>query len=201
VPQTPPQTDTYNTALDIFDRTHPLRVDAEENLKVTGTVVVTPSGTQDVDIVTDSVGLAKDATLTNGTQETQVTNFPASQTVNGTIAVSNFPATQPVSGTVTANQGTSPWTISGAVTETNVDKSFGTWAYYADTSGTVVVSAGQRVLGITAHSTVGGTMTINGGATIQIPATVGFSVQPLGNLVAPTLVFTNTDAYFVEVVS
>lgn len=35
MPETPPQTDTYNTALDIFDRTHPLRVDADENLKVT----------------------------------------------------------------------------------------------------------------------------------------------------------------------
>lgn len=35
MPQTPPQTDTYNTALDIFDRTHPLRVDTDENLKVT----------------------------------------------------------------------------------------------------------------------------------------------------------------------
>jgi hypothetical protein len=35
MPQTPPQTDTYNTALDIFDRTHPLRVDVNENLKVT----------------------------------------------------------------------------------------------------------------------------------------------------------------------
>lgn len=32
---TPPQTDTYSTALDIFDRTHPLRVDVFENLKVT----------------------------------------------------------------------------------------------------------------------------------------------------------------------
>lgn len=31
----PTQTDTYNTALDIFDKTHPLRVDADENLKVT----------------------------------------------------------------------------------------------------------------------------------------------------------------------
>lgn len=30
---TPPQTDTYNSALDIFDRTHPLRVDVNENLK------------------------------------------------------------------------------------------------------------------------------------------------------------------------
>lgn len=32
---TPSQTDTYNTALDIFDKTHPLRVDVDENLKVT----------------------------------------------------------------------------------------------------------------------------------------------------------------------
>lgn len=37
MPQVPPQTDTYNTALDIFDRTHPLRVDVDENLKVTVT--------------------------------------------------------------------------------------------------------------------------------------------------------------------
>lgn len=35
MPETPSQTDTYNTALDIFDRTHPLRVDVDENLKVT----------------------------------------------------------------------------------------------------------------------------------------------------------------------
>lgn len=35
----------------------------------------------------------------------EVSNFPASQTVDGAIEVSNFPATQPVSGTVTvANQ-------------------------------------------------------------------------------------------------
>lgn len=43
---TPPQTDTYSTALDIFDRTHPLRVDADENLKVT---VVGGSGGGTVD--------------------------------------------------------------------------------------------------------------------------------------------------------
>jgi hypothetical protein len=216
MPQTPPQTDTYSTALDIFDKTHPLRVDADENLKVTGTFTFTPSGTQDVDIVTDSVGLAKDATLTNGTQVTQVANFPAVQPVSGTVAVnnfpatqpisgsvsvSNFPATQPISGTVTANQGTSPWIISGAVTEINVDKNFGTWAYYAGTSGTVTVSAGQRVTAITAHCTTAGSMTINSGATITIPANTSFADNPLGNLTAPTIVFTGTDAYFIEVVS
>lgn len=52
---TPPQTDTYSTALDIFDRTHPLRVDVDENLKVVGTVTTVPSGIQTVAI--DQSGL------------------------------------------------------------------------------------------------------------------------------------------------
>lgn len=44
----PVQTDTYLSALDIFDKSHPLRVDVDENLKVTldsQTVVV--AGTVD----------------------------------------------------------------------------------------------------------------------------------------------------------
>lgn len=144
---TPPQTDTYSTALDIFDRTHPLRVDADENLKVTGTF--TPSGTQNV-------------------------------------VVTNFPTTQVIAGTVI---------------EANVDKNFGTWAYYSGTSGTIVVGVGQRVLSISCHSTLGGSLTINGGATIPVPANVGFAINPLGNLVAPIIVYSGTDSYFIEVVS
>jgi hypothetical protein len=54
------------------------------------------------------------ANQTNGTQETIVTNFPATQPVSGTVAVSNFPATQPVSGTVTANAGTGTFAVSAA---------------------------------------------------------------------------------------
>jgi hypothetical protein len=77
----------------------------------------------------------------------------------------------------------------------------GTWGYYAGASGTVNVSAGQRVIGIAAHSTLGGSMAINGGASVPIPAASGIAIEPFGNLVAPTMVFTSTDAYFVEVVS
>lgn len=138
----PSQTDTYSTALDIFDKTHPLRVDIDENLKVVGTVTVVPSGTQDV----------------------HVTNVPE-------------------------------------VTEANIDKSFGTWAYYGGTAGTINVSAGQRVLSISCHSTTGGTLQINGGQIIPVPANVGFAINPLGNLVAPTIIYSGTDSYFVEVVS
>jgi len=139
---TPSQTDTYNTALDIFDKTHPLRVDADENLKVTGTFITTPSGTQDVRVV----------------------NTPG-------------------------------------IVEANVDKSFGAWAYYSGSLGTVVVAAGQRVLSVGCHSASGGTLQINGGPSIPIPANVGFTINPLGNLVAPSITFTATDSYFIEVVS
>jgi hypothetical protein len=77
----------------------------------------------------------------------------------------------------------------------------GTWAYYAGTSGTVNVTAGQRVLGIAAHATTAGSMTINGGASVPIPAGTGIQFSPVGNLVAPTLVLTGTDSYVIEVVS
>lgn len=77
----------------------------------------------------------------------------------------------------------------------------GTWAYYAGVSGTVVVAAGRRVIGIAAHATTAGSMTINGGDSIPIPAGTSIAFTPQGNLVAPTLVFTGTDSYAVEVLS
>jgi hypothetical protein len=77
----------------------------------------------------------------------------------------------------------------------------GTWGYYAGVSGTVNVTAGQRVLGIAAHATTAGSMTINGGASVPIPATTGIQFSPVGTLVAPVLVFTGTDSYACEVVS
>jgi hypothetical protein len=74
----------------------------------------------------------------------------------------------------------------------------GTWGYYAGVSGTVVMAAGQRVTGIAAHATLAGSMTINAGASITIPADTGIWLEPQGQLVAPTLVFTGTDTYVVE---
>lgn len=83
----------------------------------------------------------------------------------------------------------------------HLQRVYGAWSYYAGTSGSVVVSAGARVLGIAAHSTTGGSFTINGANTVTIPANVSINIEPLGNLIAPTIVFTGTDTYFVEVVS
>lgn len=77
----------------------------------------------------------------------------------------------------------------------------GTWSYYSGTFGTVTVASGQRVLGIGCHSTAGGSIVINAGASVPVPANVGIGIEPNGNLVAPVIVFTGTDSFFVEVVS
>lgn len=38
-----------------------------------------------------------------------VGNIPITQSIIGTVAIDNFPITQPVNGTVTSTQGTTPW--------------------------------------------------------------------------------------------
>lgn len=86
------------------------------------------------------------------------------------------------------------------VVDQNTARIVGTWAYYSGLNGTVTIASGQRVLSISCHATNVATLTINGGSTVTIPPNCGFSSSPEGNLVAPVLVFTNTDAYFVEVV-
>lgn len=94
----------------------------------------------------------------------------------------------------------------GAATEatlagikTDIDKNYGTWSYYSGINGSVGVTG--RVVGISAYSALGGTLTINGGATVTLPIGVAISIEPKGNLVNPTIVFTGTSTYFVEVVS
>lgn len=131
-------------------------------------------------------------------------------TVTGSVNVGNFPTTQAVSGTVTANLGT----LNGAATAANQTTGntslsslnnktpdlSGTWGYGAGLSGTLVVAANKRIMSITATAAplVPASMTINGGQTITIPAGTSITIQPRANLIAPTLVFTTTSAYFVE---
>jgi hypothetical protein len=147
-----------------------------------------------------------------------VNNFPTTQAVSGTVAldsatlaaletinVGNFPATQVVSGTVEiTNDVGNPIPVSGTVTvaptaaDTNVT---GTWGYLAGVSGTVNVPAGGKVLQISAASLLGGSFTVNGGPAITIPANQQFTLEPRGNLVAPTIVFSTTASFVVEFVS
>lgn len=141
-------------------------------IRVTGSF--TPSGTQDINI-------------------TEVGGNPVTTTV-------------PVSGTVTVvPSGTQNVSVVSPnplpVSESNIDRNFGTWAYYSGINGTVVVTGGQRVVGISAYSATGGSFTINGGSTITLPAGTAISIEPNANLIAPTIIFTGTNTYFIEVVS
>lgn len=112
-----------------------------------------------------------------------VDNFPATQAVSGTVAVSNFPATQPVSGTVTADQGTSPWvttvnnfpatqTVSGTVAVSNFPAT-------QAVSGTVAVS------NFPATQPVSGTVTSNQGTSPWVTQVSNFpATQPVSGSVS-----------------
>ena len=150
----------------------PVAVDADGHLII------------DLDASTITIGKVDQGSAGTDPWTVKIDQTGTNNNVNANVT--NFPATQ---------------IISGAVTESNVDRNFGTWAYYGGVSGTINVAAGQRVLSISCHSSAGGTLQINGGQIIPVPANVGFAINPLGNLVAPTVVYSGTDSYFIEVVS
>ena len=74
----------------------------------------------------------------------------------------------------------------------------GTWGYNAGVSGTVTLTGTKKIIGIAAHATTAGSMTINGGNSIPIPANVGIQFSPIGTIVDPTIVFSGTDSYIIE---
>lgn len=76
----------------------------------------------------------------------------------------------------------------------------GTWGYKAGVSGTPAIPAGARILQISASAPLEtpASVTINGGDSVPIPSGSGVGFEPVGNLVAPTIVFTGTESYMVE---
>ena len=83
----------------------------------------------------------------------------------------------------------------------NIPDETGTWSYRAGVSGSVTVPAGGRVIGIAAHAATAGSFSINGGDSIPVPANVGADLAPRAALIAPTVVFSGTDAYVLEFVT
>jgi hypothetical protein len=74
----------------------------------------------------------------------------------------------------------------------------GDWAYTSGVSGIVTLTGNKRVMGITAYCDTSGSITINGGDSITIPAGTGLSFEPVANLVDPTIDFVGTTSYVVE---
>lgn len=82
----------------------------------------------------------------------------------------------------------------------------GKFIYYAGASGTVTLPPGATVKQIVAHSTAGGTITIFGGSAFPVIAATGVALRMVhDNCVSKEtannsadIVFTGTDAYYVE---
>lgn len=87
-----------------------------------------------------------------------------------------------------------------ALEEKTQDETSGTWAYYAGVDGTVNVTG--RVYGITARTgAIDGTMSINGGTSVLLRRYDDLSWEPRGQLLDPTVTFTDTDQYIIEVMA
>ena len=111
---------------------------------------------------------------TNGQQKTQLVDS-ANQPLSSTDQVLNVNAEHPF-----------------------LTNQTGTWGYNAGIDGSVTLTGSKKVIGIAAHCTTAGSMTINSGDSIPIPALVGIHFIPIGNIVDPTIVFTGTDSYVIE---
>jgi hypothetical protein len=103
-----------------------------------------------------------------------VTNWPASQNINGAVSVTGEVEVKndtgnplPVSGTVTANQGTSPWVVSGNLTTTSAVSGFPVTA--TDAFGRLRVSNPVTLFDSSHRYSDNGkwaTLTANGGTAI-----------------------------------
>lgn len=130
----------------------PIKVEADGTVDVTGTFV--PSGTQNVNVTGNTTDFSTHTAQVDGSQQTQVTNFPA---------------IQPVSGTVTALQGTSPWVVSGTITtspDVNIHDSAGNTLSSTGTSLDVNVTDFPATVAVTQSTSpwvVSGTVTANAG--------------------------------------
>ncbi len=80
-------------------------------------------------------------------------------------------------------------------------RSHGAYGYRAGISGSVQVPPDARVIGIAASAGAGaGSVVIDGGDAFPVAANSSVQITPLGNIVAPLLIFDATDSYFVEYV-
>lgn len=87
--------------------------DGGNSITVDGTVTITPSGTQNVAIVSNVTDFATQTTLAEVEEDLDQFTFTATR-----LLVDGSGVTQPVSGVVAVTQSTSPWVISGTVTTT-----------------------------------------------------------------------------------
>lgn len=75
--------------------------------------------------------------------------------------------------------------------------------YYSGTSGSVNVPTTHEIVAVACHCTTAGSLTIGGGSSIPVPANSQFADTmtdaPIAGIGAGSVVFTDTDSYYVRV--
>jgi hypothetical protein len=99
-----------------------------------------------------------------------------------------------------SSDGTDDVTVLNSI-DAKLSNGIGTFGYDAGVSGTLTLTGSKKVKSISAYSTVGGTITIDGGDTITVPANGSFTDDLNYNLVDPEIVFTGTTTYYVSYIS
>ena len=164
-------------------------------LETTLQSLLTELQNQQTDALTDAELRAADVPVT---VSNQITGF-ATETTLGNLL------------TELQNQQTDALTdaeLRATPVKVSPDEETGTWGYAAGVDGSPTLPANSKVLQITAMTLeAAATLTINGGDTITIPYSTAnktgssVTITPKGNLVQPTLTFTDTASYFVEYVT
>jgi hypothetical protein len=83
----------------------------------------------------------------------------------------------------------------------NIGEKSGVFGYASGVSGTETLTGGKKVKSISAYSSAGGTLQINGGDSIAIPANGSVDIPCDYSLVDPTIIFTTTTTYLITYIS
>jgi len=181
---------TGTVAVSNFPAAVEISNDVGNPIPVSGSLTTTPSGTQDVNIISS---VALPVTDNGGSLTVDGTFFQATQPVSGTVAVSNFPATQPVSGPLTDTQlRATPVAISGSFTPSGTQD--------VNIISTVPVPVTDNGGSLTVDGTffqatqpVSGTVAVsNFPASQPVTGTFFQATQPVSLAVAPTTPVTGT---------
>jgi hypothetical protein len=127
---------------------------------------------------TGIVELNNGVNLTVSETDVNVLNFPATQTVSGSVSVSNLPSTQPVSGTISINAVPAGSNLIGQVEVSDGTNVLGTSVHPVKTDPTGTTT--QPVSGTVAVSNLPATQPVSGSVSVtNLPATQPVSATSL----------------------
>lgn len=133
-----------------------------------GSVAITslpslPAGTNTIGgaQLVDAAGTNKAAIDASGNLQAKINNFPATQTVSGSVSVSNFPATQPVSGSVSVSNFPATQNVNVTNANTNGQATMANSAPVVIASNQSPVPVSQPVSSTGTITSVAGTITAN----------------------------------------